>query len=418
MNGKRSASLIRPACRNSPKKRRMLQRHIEQQMSAEVENIQSTNVKGACTLKKNIEKGCVNEKSDNKRRVLANISNAKFQKEKSKCQKLAEKRKKCLKSVKTVDKPCAKRNVNACISKWTFLLLSVIPSKLPVETKEGQVLTKNIEIIEDIDEKQKWNSFAVPMYAKAIFDNLKQREAAFPLTFYMHRQLDIGAGERTVVVDWIAEVQEGFALTHETLYLAVKILDHYLCNHLCLRKELQLLGIASVLIAAKFVECFAPRLDDLVHVCAGEYPRQSLIEMERKILQGLEFNINIPIAYSFLRRYGQCAKVDLVTLTLARYICERTLQEMDFVVVRASHLAASALLLAMKMMGLGGWTPLLNYYTGYQETEILPLVKKLNSLISERPHETQRTVYNKYSDSTFLEVAQIPPLDPSEFSDG
>lgn len=411
MNGKRSASLIRRTCKNNPKKRRMLQRHNEQQPSAEVENIQPTNaVKGACTLKKNIEKGCVNAKSDNKRKALANISNDKFQKEKSKCQKRAEKIKKCFKTVKTVDNPCARRNRG--------LPLSVKPSELLVETKEGQVPTKKIEIIEDIDEQQNWNSFAVPKYAKAIFDNLKQREAAFPLTFYMHRQLDVGAGERTVVVDWIAEVQEGFALTHETLYLAVKILDHYLCNHLCLRKELQLLGITSVLIAAKFVECFAPRVDDLVHVCAGEYPRQSLIEMERKVLQGLEFNINIPIAYSFLRRYGQCAKVDLVTLTLARYICERTLQEMDFLVVRASHLAASALLLAMKMKGLGGWTPLLNYYTGYQETEILPLVKKLNSLISERPHETRRTVYNKYSDNTFLKVAQIPPLDPSEFSDG
>ncbi|XP_069069506.1 G2/mitotic-specific cyclin-B3-like isoform X2 [Pleurodeles waltl] len=410
MNGKRSASLIRPTCKNNSKKRKTLQRHNEQP-SADIENLKTTiTVKRQCTLTKNIDQGWVKEKSvDNKRKVLANISNAKFQNEKSKCERLAEKRKKCLKSVKTVDLLCAIRNATLPLSEKT--------SELPVEINEGEVLTKNIKNFEDLDEQQKWNSFAVPMYAKAIFENLKQREAAFPLNFYIHRQLDIGAGERTVVVDWIAEVQESFALTHETLYLAVKILDHYLCNHLCLRKELQLLGITSVLIAAKFVECFAPRVDDLVHVCAGEYPRQSLIEMERKILQGLEFNINIPIAYSFLRRYGQCAKVDLVTLTLARYICERTLQEMEFLVVRASHLAASSLLLAMKMKGLGGWTPILTCYTGYEEIELLPLVKKLNILISKRPHETLRTVYNKYSDSTFLKVAQIPPLDPSEFSD-
>lgn len=43
------------------------------------------------------------------------------------------------------------------------------------------------------------------------------------------------------------------------------------------------------------------------------------------------------------------------TLTLARFICELTLQEYDFVQERASRLAASCLLLALKMKNLSGW---------------------------------------------------------------
>lgn len=46
------------------------------------------------------------------------------------------------------------------------------------------------------------------------------------------------------------------------------------------------------------------------------------------------------------------------TLTLARFICELTLQEYDFVRERASHLAASCLLLALKMKKLHGWVSL------------------------------------------------------------
>lgn len=51
----------------------------------------------------------------------------------------------------------------------------------------------------------------------------------------------------------------------------------------------------------------------------------------------------------------QCAHATMETLTLARFICELTLQEYDFVQERASQLAASCLLLALRMKDLKGW---------------------------------------------------------------
>lgn len=43
------------------------------------------------------------------------------------------------------------------------------------------------------------------------------------------------------------------------------------------------------------------------------------------------------------------------TLTLARFLCEMTLQEYDYARERPSKLAASCLLLALTMKNLGGW---------------------------------------------------------------
>lgn len=43
------------------------------------------------------------------------------------------------------------------------------------------------------------------------------------------------------------------------------------------------------------------------------------------------------------------------TLTLARFVCEMTLQEYDYARERPSKLAASSLLLALTMKNLGGW---------------------------------------------------------------
>ena len=41
-------------------------------------------------------------------------------------------------------------------------------------------------------------------------------------------------------------------MSHETLYLAVKLVDHYLMKEICKKDKLQLLGSTAFLIAAKF----------------------------------------------------------------------------------------------------------------------------------------------------------------------
>lgn len=46
--------------------------------------------------------------------------------------------------------------------------------------------------------------------------------------------------------------QENFELYHETLYLAVKITDHYLSQTPVHREMLQLVGSTAMLIASKF----------------------------------------------------------------------------------------------------------------------------------------------------------------------
>lgn len=68
----------------------------------------------------------------------------------------------------------------------------------------------------------------------------------------MTLQKDINASMRTILVDWLIEVQENFELFHETLYLAVKLTDRYLSQKDVKREYLQLVGATSMLIAAKF----------------------------------------------------------------------------------------------------------------------------------------------------------------------
>ena len=69
---------------------------------------------------------------------------------------------------------------------------------------------------------------------------------------YMSRQTDINASMRTILIDWLVEVQENFELFHETLYIAVRLVDTYLSRKEVKREYLQLVGATCMLIAAKF----------------------------------------------------------------------------------------------------------------------------------------------------------------------
>ena len=73
---------------------------------------------------------------------------------------------------------------------------------------------------------------------------------------YLEYQPDVNSNMRTILVDWLIEVQENFELFHETLYLAVKIVDRFLSKKQVKREYLQLVGATAMLIAAKFeVRC-------------------------------------------------------------------------------------------------------------------------------------------------------------------
>ncbi|TDG99486.1 hypothetical protein EPR50_G00195200 [Perca flavescens] len=104
----------------------------------------------------------------------------------------------------------------------------------------------------DIDSENSEDCYMCPEYAKEIFDYLKQREEKFVLCNYMPQQPSLNPEMRAILIDWLVEVQENFELYHETLYLAVKMADHYLSKTPVHRELLQLVGSTAMLIASKF----------------------------------------------------------------------------------------------------------------------------------------------------------------------
>ncbi|KAL6118255.1 ccnb3 [Pungitius sinensis] len=260
----------------------------------------------------------------------------------------------------------------------------------------------------DIDSESSEDCCMCPEYAKDIFDYLKRREEKFVLGDYMATQPSLNAEMRAILIDWLVEVQENFELYHETLYLAVKMTDHFLARTPVNRELLQLVGSTTMLIASKFEERSPPCVDDFLYICDDAYRREEIISMEATILQSLSFDISIPIPYRFLRRYAKCVSAGMDTLTLARFFCEMSLMEMELVTERGSLLASACLLLALVTKDLGGWSPILQFHSGYRTAELAPVVRKLHRTLSAPPDDKLRAIRSKYSHQVFFEVASLP----------
>lgn len=129
-----------------------------------------------------------------------------------------------------------------------------VTQKAPVESRLNAPLERKLpEGVEwDFDGENWLDPFQVSHYAMDIFNYLKEREKIFPIGDYMEKQICLSRWMRSLLVDWMVEVQESFELNHETLYLAVKLVDLYLTKVTVGKETLQLLGAASLFIASKF----------------------------------------------------------------------------------------------------------------------------------------------------------------------
>lgn len=149
---------------------------------------------------------------------------------------------------------------------------------------------------------------------------------------YMSSQPDINVKMRSILVDWLVEVHRKFELMPETFYLTINIVDRFLSMKAVHRKELQLVGISSMLIASKYEEIWAPevkflsflimkcafdkinvltflyafscmQVNDFVLISDNAYVRQQVLVMEKTILNNLEWYLTVPTPYVFLVRY-------------------------------------------------------------------------------------------------------------------
>jgi cyclin A len=164
-------------------------------------------------------------------------------------------------------------------------------------------------------------------------------------------QKDVTQSMRGILVDWLVEVSEEYTLASDTLYLTVYLIDWFLHGNYVQRQQLQLLGITCMLIASKYEEISAPRIEEFCFITDNTYTRDQVLEMENQVLKHFSFQIYTPTPKTFLRRFLRAAQASRLSPSLeveflASYLTELTLIDYHFLKFLPSVVAASAVFLA------------------------------------------------------------------------
>ena len=221
---------------------------------------------------------------------------------------------------------------------------------------------------------------------------------------------------RCILVDWLVEVHYKFRLNAQTLWLTVNTMDRYLNCALVERTKLQLVGVASLLLACKYEESGPPEVKDCIFITDYAYDRAEILLMERSILTSLKYELCVPTGYHFLVKYVQVAGGDDKLKYLAFYYAERNLQEYETLELKPHVFVAACLYAALcqqRQLGLTSlfmmeseavsilstdkndskvtdqlpslWTPALVKETGLTEAELLPIAKNVINHVGEEP---------------------------------
>jgi len=278
----------------------------------------------------------------------------------------------------------------------------------------------NVENVDwvDIDVYDKSDPLHVSDFVLNIYDYLKEKEVLNEISGDLNHQTQINNKMRTILVDWLVEVHKLFKLISETLFLTIDILDRYLQVKDVVRNKLQLVGVTSMLIAAKFEEIYSPEVKDFVYVSDNSVTSEDILEMEQDILRSIDFNLANPSPLHFLRRYSKAAGSDYFVHTLCKYLLEISLMDNNMHQYTLSLIASSAVYLARKMLKQTPlWSTTLEHYTQFTESNLQDCFVDLQNLVVSVKNSRYQNVVMKYATPNYGEVSALDPMEEVEMED-
>ncbi|XP_052480013.1 G2/mitotic-specific cyclin-2 isoform X1 [Gossypium raimondii] len=277
---------------------------------------------------------------------------------------------------------------------------------VPMFLEETEVEMEDIiieEPIVDIDGCDTKNPLAVVEYVEdlhAYYKNMEKFSCVSPN--YMDQQSDVNEKMRAILIDWLIEVHDKFDLMGETLFLTVNLIDRFLSQQTVMRKKLQLVGLVAMLLACKYEEVSVPIVGDLILISDKAYSRKEVLEMERLMLNTLQFNMSFPTPYVFMKRFLKAAQSDKKLELLSFFLIELALVEYEMLKFQPSLLAAAAIYTAQcSLNGYKQWSKTCEWHSSYTEDQLLECSRFMVGFHEKAATGKLTGVHRKYCTSKF-----------------
>ncbi|KAB2045956.1 hypothetical protein ERO13_D01G165700v2 [Gossypium hirsutum] len=277
----------------------------------------------------------------------------------------------------------------------------------------------DFEIV-DVEQCGEGNDVTLPMFVKhteAVLDETDEMVSSCVSPNYMDRQFDINEKMRAILIDWLIEVHYKFDLMEETLFLTINLIDRFLERCTVIRKKLQLVGMTAMLLACKYEEVSVPIVEDFVLISDKAYTRKDVLDMEKLMVNTLQFHMSVPTPYVFMRRFLKAAQSEKKLEFLSFFLIELCMVEYEMLKFQPSLLVAAAIYTAQcSLFRFKNWTKTSEWHTKYTEDQLLECSKLMVTYHQKAGSGKLKGVHRKYSSYKFGYAAKTEPalflLDP------
>ncbi|XP_048324061.2 G2/mitotic-specific cyclin S13-7 [Ziziphus jujuba] len=291
--------------------------------------------------------------------------------------------------------------------------VKTLTSILTARSKAASELSiKPKGLIVDVDAADVDDELAVVEYLDDLYKFYKLTEDESRVHDYMGSQKDVNSKMRSILIDWLMDVHKRFELMPETIYLTVNIIDRYLSMKNISRKELQLVGISSMIIACKYEEVWVPQVNDFICLSDYAYTGNQILVMEKEILQKLEWYLTVPTPYVFLVRYIKASvSPDQEMENLVFFLAELGIMQYPTVILYSPSMLAAAAVYAARctLNKIPFWSETLKHHTGYSEEQLRDCSKLLVQFHLNAAGSNLQAVYRKFSRPDRGAVAYLTP---------
>jgi hypothetical protein len=234
---------------------------------------------------------------------------------------------------------------------------------------------------------------------------LKKLESKYSIKQPISIQTDVSRNMTYVLFEWLYSVNESFKFCPETFFLCIYNVCRFLMVHNIDRKNLQLIGISSMMIAAKYEEVSQPEIDEYVNICANTYTTKQIVDMECLMLSTLNWNITIATHHSFLKTFMGLVNVSARERHICCVISELIALYVDCLEFSPSILAATIMILVCKIVGENiGWIENSKTIVGYTADETQDCLKIVTTALRKqkedwgnREHRQVSSVLSRHS---------------------
>ncbi|RXN24178.1 cyclin-F [Labeo rohita] len=234
-----------------------------------------------------------------------------------------------------------------------------------------------------------------------------------PLKYPQNLQGQDITTKRYILVDWLVEVTTMKDFSSQVLHVTISCVDRYLSLRSVPKAQLQLLGIACMVICTRYISKEILTIREAVWLTDNTYQYEDLVRMMGEVISVLDGKIRTPTVLDYGEVLLSLLPVERRSSHLFRYICELSLLCSPLTVPGPARLASAVLLLTRALHNyVPVWPIQLEENTGFSKHDLVSCALSLyvkcfgQDVPKDYRHVSLTGVKQRFEDDTYQQISR------------